>query len=229
MTCPKPVVYLVVSIILVLGLTAWARAELTYTPVSFFFTTRAQNWEPQFPMGDQTFGGIPFGIPTSGNNTWHSEYAADSIPRYLDISLNIFGVHEVHTLINTWWGQEGTYNSLEFWGSDNAYYKVDLYGNSDIRDYNNDGWTNNINGTTTTNVWQIDNQYRRIDKQFIALPADFWDENLTSIRFSDTGAGYYTRGYLYGVTVGAVPLPSALLLFGTGLLPLVGWRSFRKG
>jgi hypothetical protein len=148
-------------------------------------------------------GGVPFEIPTQANNYWHSEHADGDNPRSIDIFVGRPDVREVHTLINTYWGQSGpgSYAWLEFFGSDGAYFRKDLVGNEDIRDFNQLWFTNSINGTTTVNVVLIGSH--RLDKQAIALPADFQDEELSTIRLSDNGAYNWQRVFLAGVTVAA--------------------------
>ena len=54
-----------------------------------------------FPQGNLTFAGIPFYIPESGDNYWNSYYQSGPNPRTLSIDVEITGVIEVHTLINT--------------------------------------------------------------------------------------------------------------------------------
>lgn len=82
----------------------------TFTPVDF---SASHNWRFQdiqssYPEGDNTIlGGVPFNIPTGGNNGWYSLYATGSDPRTLEISVGLQGIQKVHTLINTGWGQPG--------------------------------------------------------------------------------------------------------------------------
>jgi uncharacterized membrane protein len=154
-----------------------------------------------FPSGEILLGGVPFVIPASGDNYWHSAAATGPNPRTINIPVGRFGVMEVHTLINTYWGQGGpaSYASLEFLGSDGAYFRKDLIGNEDIRDFKNFFWTNNINGTTTVNVVWVNPD--RLDKQRIVLPSDFHNETLSTIRLSDIGGDVFQRTFLAGVTV----------------------------
>jgi PEP-CTERM motif len=92
--------------------------------------------------------------------------------------------------------------------------------NVDIRDYNNDGWTDTINGTTTTNVFNdsTDNwgMAGRLDMQQISLPSSFADQTLTSIELIDNGGPSTQRVVLDGVTVqtASVPEPSSIILLG---------------
>ena len=162
---------------------------------------RLQSINSGFPQGEVVLGGVPFSIPTSGNNIWHSANAPGNNPRLIDIPVDIWRAQEVHTLINTYWGITGpsSYASLEFFGSGGAHYTKNLVGNVDIRDYNQGGYTNSINGTTTTNVVQIGGH--RLDKQRIVLPPEFRTQRLVRIRLADLGANGAQRVFLSGVTV----------------------------
>lgn len=162
-----------------------------------------------WPRGDVTLGGVPFHIPQTDPVIWntHDPYLTGPNPRPLDIALNQSDVQRVYTLINTFGGQPGpaAHAWLEFWGSEGAYYRKDLVGNSDIRDYNFDGWTNGINETTTVNVFLhspgVYNGERRLDMQIIDLPSAFQTQTLTQIRLSDNGDGNFQRVFLVGITV----------------------------
>jgi hypothetical protein len=162
---------------------------------------RLQNINSGFPQGEVVLGGVPFSIPTGGNNIWHSYYASGANPRVLDINVDIWRAREVHTLINTYWGLNGpsSYAALDFYGSDGAHYTKNLVGNVDIRDYNQGGYTNSINGTTSTTVVQISGH--RLDKQRIVLPSEFRTQRLIRIRLSDLGTDGAQRVFLSGVTV----------------------------
>lgn len=224
----KTVLSVIFCLVLIAGSSGLASA-LTYTPISFSYNANLNAiGGDTYPVGNQTFLGVPFSIPATGNNIWHSNWASGSNPRTLTISVNIAYVTEVDTIINTYWGVTGTHAYLEFFGSDGAYYKKDLYGNVDIRDYNNDGWTNSINGTTTRNIVSLTGGQHRLDMQTITLPTDFADETLQTIVLSDSGAINWQRTFLAGVTVGAVPLPATLPLVATGLLGLWGLRRWGR-
>ncbi|MBN1816247.1 MAG: hypothetical protein JW828_02735 [Sedimentisphaerales bacterium] len=157
------------------------------------------------PTGNVKLGGIPFCIP-EGNNGWTSSQGSGTVS--VDIPVNVLGVREVHTLINCSWGQVGPYTRLEFYGDQGAYYARDLYGNSDIRDWLNNVFTNSINNTTSINVWSgtaVTSQAGkacRVDKQAILLPEPFAGQILTHIRMSDWGAANSHRAFLSGLTVG---------------------------
>ena len=181
------------------------------------FSTKLLNGD-KYPTGNLILKGIPFYIPTSGNNFWNSHYAGGPNPRTLSIDVNIYGVTEVHTLMNTFWGQPGpnSYAYIIFYGSEGAEYRVDLIGNHHIRDYNECIWTNSIDSPNTVEVFRyyygiIDNEgcseWQRLDKQVFYLPEEFKHQTLTNILLVDNGAGPENlpdlqRIFIAGLTVG---------------------------
>src|SRR5579864_4032585 len=73
---------------------------------------------PGGPLGPNTFNGIPFDITsnTEGNQAWNSWTASggsDAV-QTLTIPVNVFGVKDVYTLINTYWGRSGVPTALTF-------------------------------------------------------------------------------------------------------------------
>ena len=178
---------------------------------------------PGAPTGAVTLGGIPFNITSdsAGDQAWNAAIAAGATSggdggrqaETLTMGMSLYGVTNVYTLINTWDGQSGPdpYAWLTFIGTGGASYTKLLVGNVDIRDYNNDGDTNSINGTTTTNVFNVypDNigSQGRLDMQSIALPSAFATQQLTSIQLIDYGGPNFQRSVLDGVTISSVPEP----------------------
>ncbi|RLJ01815.1 MAG: hypothetical protein DRP11_03845, partial [Candidatus Aenigmatarchaeota archaeon] len=178
-----------------------------YNAVAFstFHNSRLQDICAEYPEGDVILGSIPFSIPTGGNNMWSSRYS-DPNPHQIDISVGVSGVSKVYTLINSDWGQDvskGSFAAIEFYGSDGAFFRKDLYGNVDIRDWQSGNWTNSINGTTTTNVFQSSGGRCRLDMQTIDLPDDFQSQTLETVRVIDTGGQTFQRIFLAGITVEA--------------------------
>lgn len=196
-----------------------AHADFVSVDLTPYANTDFRMWMPAFPTGSQTLGGVPFGIATTTNNIWYSRYASGGTTRTLSLEVNQAGVTTVHTLINTIWGQQGPqcYAWIEFFGTGGAYYRKDLVGNIDIRDYNQGSWTNYINGTTTTQVFNSGNQ--RLDKQTIGLPAAFSNQTLTQIALTDAGANDFQRTFISGITLEAVvvPEPSSVLVLAVGI------------
>jgi hypothetical protein len=206
------------------------------------FSWAGSGWGGYFsdpPIGPVTLGGIPFNIASNGagNQAWAAAIAAGGTTGSNDpggmvsitMNVNIPDATNVYTLINTWMGQPGPnyYAWLTFMGSDGATYTEDLVGNVDIRDYNNYVFTDSINGTTTTDVFNSGNQ--RLDMQNIALPSAFATQTLTTIELVDNGGPNFQRTVLDGVTVASpVPEPSALGLLAAGAIGLVAYGLRRR-
>jgi len=188
---------------------------------------------PTFPVGSQLFGGIPFDIPAGTVNAWSADATTNGTLHAgtvaVTIPINVFGVSTVYTLLNTEWGQSsGSFVSLTFNGTDGATQTIALMGDSDIRDYNQDEWTNSISGATEE-VWQ-NGLGQRLDRQQITLSSIFQTQTLLSMTLTDTGdrvnlfdvhdpATNAQRVFLSGVTVEiAIPEPPTIaLLVGFGL------------
>ena len=186
---------------------------LDYAPldISAFYNARYHDLQPtcvDLPAGDVTLGGVPFEIGAVGNNTWFGLLAPGFPPRIIDIPVGVAGVDEVHTLINTAWGEPGpfSYAALEFHGSEGSIHHLDLVGNVDIRDFFYGYWTQYINNTTTTNVAiTYEGQFLaecRMDKQQIDLPDSFLTETLEFIRVIDSGDYGFQNVLLTGITLG---------------------------
>lgn len=188
----------------------------------------------EYPEGSVTLGGVPFEIPTGGNNAWHSVSATTSTtaPVSLDVSVNQFGVESVFTLINNYWGRAGApaLAKIEFFGSDTGYLSKDLLGGGDIRDFLASSFTNSIVGPGTVNVFESSGSMQRVrlDMQTIMLPPDFADEMLTTVRLTDMGGSNIQRVWLAGLTVNAVPEPASGLLLILGLSSILAIRSCRN-
>ncbi len=190
------------------GVNFWV--PISMTPVA---NDRMQNRNFFYPAGSQLLGGVPFFIDPIVNSTWNANLATsgpnpNGNPRVVELVVNLQGAREVHTLINTDWGQGGpaSFARVEFVGSGGLLHGVDLVGNVDIRDWNQFAWTNTINGTSTTEVWTAGSV--RLDKQRFILPVAFHTAELRRIRFIDTGAAEFQRILVSGASV-LVPRPRA--------------------
>lgn len=218
-----------------------AGSVLTPIDISPHFNWRIQTLlgaAPSFPDGPLEFYGVPFDRPNGGLNAWNGWYEVNGSMeglRTIDIQVGLYGAKEVFTLINTMGGEElpGTYATLEFYGSDGGFFQYHLDGNNDIRDYLFGEYTNNINGTSTVNVFSAGHgQYNevRLDMQKIPLPDEFGQQTLDFIRILDNGGTIHgvlkQRLILNGLTVSAVPEPTSLVLIVAAGTILTG-RRFR--
>ena len=173
------------------------------------------SWLPDYlpgaPTGKVTLGGILFNIASNaaGNQGWSAQSAGDDPDGHksITISVNVYGVTDVYTLINTIYGRPGptSYAWLVFTGSRGATYTYHLVGNVDIRDYCNADLTNTIDGKTTVSVFRCpktNNETEgRLDMQHIVLPDEFAGQTLNTIKLVDNGKWGFQRVVLDGVTV----------------------------
>lgn len=227
--------YRVILILIAVFMLPLASAYAAYQEIPLpAYNFNTNSLDTSYPDGPSVLGGIPFDIPDTSDpgisvNAWHSHYAAPGNyePVTLEIPVNVYGVKQVFTLINTFWGQTIAKARLEFEGDDTAFLSLDLVGGWNVRDYYK--WSlfpQTINDPNTQLV--VDLASMRLDMQTTLLPADFWDENLAVIRLVDYGGINMSRTFLAGVTVNAVPVPAAAWLLGSGLLGLFGLRRKMK-
>jgi hypothetical protein len=143
----------------------------------------------------------------------------------------MFGVLEADLLLGTYWGEQvaGTYASLLFLATTGETYTVQLDGNSELRDYQQGSFANNINGITTVQVLPIAGGSPRVDMTRVVLPDEWSDLTLASITVQDFGASGsgsdgFQRVFVTGLTVGAMPEPASLTLLALGGLGLLARR-----
>jgi len=165
-----------------------------------------------FPLGVPTYlGGVPFLQNNSHGQVWNAALDAgvgSGSPVSHTLSVSIPNATGFYSLINTWWGQDaagGSFASLTFNFGDGSSFTKDLYGNQDIRDFNNPWsmYTTTINGTTTLPVYQnTSGAAYYIDRQWFdfSLYGDS-GKTLTSVVFNDTGAWLSQRYLVSGATV----------------------------
>lgn len=214
-----------------------------FTPISLasVANARLQDSWPTFtgvpyPEGAQNWGGVPWDIVSGGNNTWYSRRVSGANPRQVTIPINVSGVTNVYTLMNTWQGttNQSLFVELAFTGSEGATFTTTFFGGVHIRDWFQGIYTNNVTSPdTTANVFSINvgpnggTGTSRLDMQRIDLPAVFASQTLTSMTIRDFGADpqgtFGQRSFLYGLTV-AIPSPSGAALLGLGGLVAVRRR-----
>jgi hypothetical protein len=215
------------------------------------FSLGASGAATGFPAGAPTYlGHVPFIQDGGDNEVWNGYYAGGGDGATLTVPLNVANAYGFYSLINTWWGQDagnGSYASISFNFSDSSLLTFNLFGNQDIRDFNNpgSGYTTTINGTTTQNVYQNPDGNYVIDRQWFDFGLDA-GKTLTSIILTDNGGGSFQDMLLSGATIQtgaggqvtgpallpgqtwtpeAAPEPSALALTALGGLgTLIGLR-----
>jgi hypothetical protein len=136
---------------------AAASARAGEIPIDISSLVNVQ-WTSSFSIRSQNFGGVPFAIPTGLNyNYWSGSVAGNcgSGVVSLTVPVGVAGVTSAFSLVNTFRGQAGpdAYLYVTFTGSAGATVTQPLLGGVNVRDYNNDGYQNTINNTSTTQVW----------------------------------------------------------------------------
>ncbi|WFP51975.1 hypothetical protein PL263_08055 [Methylomonas sp. EFPC3] len=183
--------------------------------------TDGSSYNGLFP-GTQTFNGVPFqlAVDGDGNTAFHNSQ--------IDIPVNIFGVTQAFTLINTAFGADGAnVGYVSFSGSLGDVYTVDLIEGQNVRDHYDGAFTNAINGVDAIPAFSAGSGRARLDQQIFNLPAAFANQTLLSIRFHSNQQGLAGEPFIAAATVAAVPLPSAVWLFGTVLAGGIGWAKRR--
>lgn len=167
------------------------------------------------------FSGVPFSLQESGGKTVFNGVGSTTI------SVGVFGVTDVYTLINTAWGTaKATVGSITFIGSASSH-TVDLVEGYNVRDHY---YGHYVNTTTASYVSHAvfgtnSDGNAHLDMQDFVLPTAFQSQTLKSIVFESTG-GSSGSPFLAGLTVAAVPEPEsyAMLLAGLGLLGAIARR-----
>ncbi len=184
--------------------------------------TDGSAYDPLYP-GAQTFNGVPFNLAVdgSGNTAFFNGTT--------DIAVNLAGITQAYTLINSAVGTYGANNgSVEFFGTNGAYYKVDLIQGVNIRDHFDGFYNNIIDGVNAVAAFNIGPGHARLDEQIYNLPGVFATETLQTIRFTSPGVdgGSGGIGFITAATVGVVPEPGtyALMFAGLGIVALMARR-----
>ncbi len=164
-----------------------------------------------FPLGNQTYlGGVPFTQNDQQGQVWNGAYLSDGVTQSgssvqtLTINTNVADARGFYSVINTWWGQPGpaSYASLTFTFSDSSSFTKNLVGNVDIRDFNYQTltYTNQINNTTTRNVYLNPGSSYAQDRQWFDFGA-YSGKTLSSVTFTDSGNWGFQRYLVSGATV----------------------------
>jgi hypothetical protein len=113
-----------------------------------------ETFSMDIPAGYDTLGGVPFllGCDTC-NNYW--EAAAETGPNPIILAIPAHQrIDSVFALVNTYWGETGSFFAyIELKSGTQNLFQKDLYGDTDIRDFHPNTFTNTINGTSTVNFF----------------------------------------------------------------------------
>lgn len=226
----------VLTLLFLVAVFAWSSAQAAMMQVPIDFSAHFNSNNGRYgshgviPSGNVTLGGVDFCLPVVDNlNTWDSIPGASSGVKTLTVDLSglgLYGADKFYTLINNSWGYYNqTLTTVSFAGSEGASYSWTLKNGYDVRDWLNGYYANTLTAQHAQQVWTSGGT-SRVDMQIFDLPDDFLDEYLTTVTIQDFGALNNHRAFVYGMTaeVAAVPVPAALLLFGSGLACLVAAR-----
>jgi hypothetical protein len=172
--------------------------------------------------------GNSFDITADGSNHNFDEIGGGTT---LTIPVSLFGVNIVYTMINAYAPPAGAnIASVEFIGDSGGDETFQLINGTDVRDFYQGSFANSINGTTSKEVFRIDNVVGGaatgnssdgllgsyvLDAQQFALASEFLNQNLVQIKITSTGAG--GTPLLMAVTVEtAAPEPGSFVLSALG-------------
>jgi hypothetical protein len=164
-----------------------------------------------FPLGNQTYlGGVPFTQNNLQGQVWNAAYLPDgttSAPggsNTKTINTNVADARGFYSVINTWWGDKGpnSFASLTFNFSDSSSFSKNLVGNVDIRDFNyqTPNFSNQINNTTTRNVYLNTADSYAQDRQWFDFGVHS-GKTLTQVTFNDWAGWGHQRLIVSGATV----------------------------
>jgi hypothetical protein len=182
-----------------------------------------------------SLGGVPFSFPSAPADFFAFNNGTGNA---LTMDVDIARAGTAYLLINTNWGQyDFLTGRVTFKTVGNLTYSLDLVGGVNIRDWNQDRYTNTVSSPTNTptgftadpDMWGSQGW---LDLLTVQLPTDFFGDTLDSITFEDFGSDGSTSSYggspsrirVEGVTVGTVPVPepASLLLVLAGLALMAG-------
>ena len=191
-------------------------------------------YDPLFtgPVTPHVLGSTPFDLQlsSSGNDAFIGGSGGGAIT----IPVNVYGVDNVDTLINSGWGTAGvTTGSITFNGSVSSY-TVDLVEGSNVRDHYYGNYVNTTSAPYVMEaVWGVNSPGNaHLDMQNFILPSIFSTQMLDSITFDSFGLGNPDgTPFIVGATavsgVATTPLPASGLLM-LSALALTGVAALRR-
>jgi len=157
---------------------------------------------------------------TAGGKTGSMFFANDT----KIVPINLFGMAEVYTLINSAQGIVNQHNGLiEIHGSGGLLQTVNLTQGINVRDHFNGNWNNIATGLNGSVGYQTG---VRFDQQKIVLNSAFHNATLTEIRFiGQNNTGGNGSPMLQSLTIAAVPEPATMVVLGAAGLAVLRRRN----
>jgi len=140
------------------------------------------------------------------------------------VPINLFGIMEVYTLINSTFGSFGAINGkVEVHGTGGLLDTFTLTQGINIRDHFAGPFNNVATGLNGTLPYQTG---VRFDQQKFVLSSAFHSATLTEIRFiGENNFGSNGNPMLQSLNLRAVPEPASMVVLGLGLVALVRRKS----
>ncbi|HEX3624982.1 MAG TPA: PEP-CTERM sorting domain-containing protein [Verrucomicrobiae bacterium] len=202
------------------------------------------------PGGSQlTVASVPFAMAELNNtpNTWGIVQApsggvlSSQASGPFDFTFSVpkgIQAQALYCLMDSVWGEPGlNVGSIVVKGTSGETATLTLTEGVNIRDCHNDGFENGISDPTVVSTYFANgattpspDATMRLDRQELVLPSAFNGDTIASIDFEGTALGDSGGdAFLAGLTLEAVPEPSALTLLAVGIAALGTYRLKRRG
>ncbi|NOY52345.1 MAG: hypothetical protein GXP58_01850, partial [Deltaproteobacteria bacterium] len=198
-------------VFLALWLVTFQEASATYITTDISSAANAQLISDYLSKPPSPLGGVPFDIPTTGNDVFSfSDIWITTNGNSLTLSTNAPDATTAYLLVNSNWGVSNfAAGSVTFTTQGGQSYTINLVGGVNIRDWNNGTFVNTVSDPNSTPVFEVTsgkyNLPGRIDMLKVALPASFIGDTVTSITVTDNGSDNYSHIRLAGVTMETEP------------------------